>query len=572
MNACQRIQRRDYLIEQSWPQSVPPLLQRIYSARGAYTPASAQPKLTQLLPPEDLLGIDNATMLLSQAIANHQHIVIVGDFDCDGATACAVAVRGLRLFGATHVSYAIPNRMTHGYGLSKKLVSELAQRKPDLLITVDHGITCHDGVKAAKALGWTVLITDHHLPGDQLPSADAIINPNQVGDRFDSKMLAGVGVIFYLLLALRIRLRKTGKLAQTEPDLAQLLDLVAVGTIADMVPLDDNNRALVSAGLRRLRAGHACHGLNALIARSGRCLETLTAADIGFALAPRINAAGRLQDMTIGVACLLSDDLNTATQFAQVLDQINTQRRDLQKNMLASVDHILVEIPSKNQVAHCLFDRDWHPGIIGLIASNLKDKYYRPVIAFAPSEPESELLRGSARSIRGFHIRDALVHINASHPGLITQFGGHAMAAGLTLQRSNLPEFNIAFKDYAARILDVELLRDTIYTDGALLPAELTSGNARILRDAGPWGQQFPEPLFDGEFSVICWQTVAKHHLKFKLALGDRHISAIEFNGWSGKAPPERIRVAYHLMLDAYRGGDAIQLIIVYRENSSELS
>ncbi|MGH8078428.1 MAG: single-stranded-DNA-specific exonuclease RecJ, partial [Lysobacter sp.] len=372
----------------TWPDHVPLLLTRVYAARGALAIEQAQPKLAQLLSPDSLGGLDAATRLLSDAIAGNRHIVVVGDFDCDGATACAVGVRGLRMLGAQRVSHAVPNRMVHGYGLSPALVEDLAAIEPDLLVTVDHGIACHAGITAAKERGWQVLVTDHHLPGDTLPPADVIVDPNQRGDRFPSKALAGVGVMFYVLLALRRHLRESGAFDDEGPDLSSLLDLVAVGTVADLVPLDTNNRALVSAGLRRLRAGRGCAGLRALIEVSQRTPDRLTAADIGYAIAPRLNAAGRLEDMALGIECLLTDDLSQAREIAAMLNEINGERRAVQQQMTdeaetamarIALDH--VDVASTLPAAICLFDADWHPGVVGLVASKMKERAHRPVIA-----------------------------------------------------------------------------------------------------------------------------------------------------------------------------------------------
>ncbi len=563
------IRRRECSVGDDWPASVPPLLRRIYAARGAHDLASAQPRLANLLPPDGLLGLDAATALLADAIARDRRILVVGDFDCDGATACAVAVRGLRMLGARNVVYAVPNRMIHGYGLSPALVEELVGLEPALLVTVDHGIACHAGIAAAKAHGWQVLVTDHHLPGDELPPADAIVNPNQRGDGFASKMLAGVGVIFYVLLALRRRLRDAGRPEAGGADLGVLLDLVAVGTVADLVPLDANNRALVSAGLRRLRAGQGCAGLQALIEVSRREAATLGAADIGFALAPRINAAGRLEDMALGIECLLCDDPAQARELAQVLDGINAERRVVQQRMLGDAEAALAVLPEAVEaprIVHCLFDAGWHPGVVGLVASKMKERLHRPVVAFAPGEPGGSVLRGSARSIPGFHVRDALARVDALHPGLIDRFGGHAMAAGLSLQQSRLPEFEAAFEACAAELIDPDSLQDVLHSDGELPADAFGIGNARALRDAGPWGQGFPEPLFDGEFEVLSWRPVGTHHLKLELGVEDLRLQAIEFGGWNGEPPDKRIRVAYRLAPDDYRGGDAIQLIVVHRE------
>ena len=539
-----------------WPMHWPPLLRRLHAARGSDA-RTAMPRLADLLPFDGLEGIDAAVELLRHAIACDAHVVVVGDFDCDGATACAVGVRGLRMLGAKHVSHAVPNRIVHGYGLTPGLVDELAALQPDLLVTVDHGIACHAGIQAAKVRGWQVLVTDHHLPGPTLPPADAIVNPNQPGDGFASKALAGVGVMFYLLLALRARLG-------VQADLAALLDLVAVGTVADMVPMDANNRALVGAGLRRLRAGQGCVGLRALVEVSGRRDATLSTADIGFAIGPRINAAGRLEDMGIGIECLLTDDAMQARELAAILHEINDERRALQADMQDVAEAKLDGIDAAH--AACLFDPDWHPGVVGLVASKVKERLHRPAIAFAPAEPDSDVLRGSARSITGFHIRDALALVDARHPGLIPRFGGHAMAAGLSLARDAFPAFRDAFVQVALEWLSQEMLTDALHSDGELDAADFAIDTAIALRDGGHWGQGYPEPLFDGVFAVLGWRIVGERHLKLELGIGSKRLNAIQFGGWEGDPPPARVRIAYRLVPDDYRGGDAIQLVVVHRE------
>ncbi|MGH8085632.1 MAG: single-stranded-DNA-specific exonuclease RecJ [Lysobacter sp.] len=563
------LRRRNPVESGPWPEHIPPLLQRIYGARGAASVEQAQPRLANLLAPDSLLGLDAATMLLADAIAADRHIVVVGDFDCDGATACAVGVRGLRMLGARRVSHAVPNRIVHGYGLSPALVEELAALQPDLLVTVDHGIACNAGIAAAKARGWKVLVTDHHLPGETLPPADAIVDPNQPGDPFPSKVLAGVGVMFYVLLALRRRLRDTGAFDGSGPDLSSLLDLVAVGTVADLVPLDTNNRALVSAGLRRLRAGQGCAGLRALIEVAQRDPARLSASDIGFALAPRLNAAGRLEDMALGIECLLTDDPAQAREIAATLNEINGERRAVQQQMTEEAEVAFAKVALDSTavpLAICLHDPEWHPGVVGLVASKMKERQHRPVIAFAPAEPGSVSLRGSARSIPGFHIRDALAMVDARHPGLIDKFGGHAMAAGLSLPASSLPAFERAFQQCAAQLLTADLLRAEILSDGELRGDEFSRRSAEALRDGGPWGQGFPEPQFDGEFTVARWRVVGQRHLKLELEQSGRRLNAIHFGGWDECEPPARVRIAYRLEPDDYRGGDAIQLVVVHRE------
>jgi len=506
--------------------------------------------------------------------AGDRHIVVVGDFDCDGATACAVGVRGLRMLGARRVSHAVPNRMVHGYGLSPALVEELAALQPDLLVTVDHGIACHAGIAAAKARGWQVLVTDHHLPGETLPPADAIVDPNLRGDPFPSKALAGVGVMFYVLLALRRRLRDAGMFAgeasaDTGPDLSTLLDLVAVGTVADLVPLDANNRALVGAGLRRLRSGQGCAGLKALIDVCGRDPRTLTAADIGYALAPRINAAGRLEDMALGIECLLADDGTHARELAATLDQINAERRGVQQQMVDEAEAAVARVALDGDTLPpvlCLFDAEWHPGVVGLVASRIKERAHRPVIAFAPAEAGSAMLRGSARSIPGLHIRDVLAAVDVAHPGLLPKFGGHAMAAGMSLALADLPRFEAALRMQVEAMLDLALLHEELLSDGELDPEELCRGSAELLRDGGPWGQAYPEPLFDGTFELLGWRVVGERHLKMDVACAGLRLSAIEFGGWRGEQPPVRVRLAYRLVPDDYRGGSAVQLVVVHRE------
>ena len=544
---------------------MPPLLRRLHAARGARGLVDAQPKLGGLLPPDGLLDLDTAVDLLAAAIEAGRHIVVVGDFDCDGATACATGVRGLRMLGATRVSHAVPNRQVHGYGLSPGLVDDLAALQPELLVTVDHGIACHAGIAAAKARGWQVLVTDHHLAGPQLPLADAIVDPNRPGDMFPSKALAGVGVMFYLLLALRARL--FGDDPARRPDLSVLLDLVAVGTVADLVPLDANNRALVAAGLRRLRAGRGCAGLRALIEVAGRDEATLTATDIGYALAPRINAAGRLDDMGVGIECLLCEDPDHARTLAAALHAINAERQGVQSQMVAEAERAVstLALDGEMPAVPCLFDPGWHAGVVGLVASKLKERLHRPVLAFAPVEPGSGDLRGSARSIPGFHVRDLLAAVDAANPGLLGRYGGHAMAAGLSLPEAALRRFREALQEQAARLLDPALLHAEVLTDGELQAGEFDIHHARFLRDGGPWGQAYPEPLFDGEFEVLRTRVIGERHLKLSLAVHGRQLDAIHFGG-ADEPAQGRVRIAFRLEPDGYRGGDAVQLVVVHRE------
>ncbi|WP_425451773.1 single-stranded-DNA-specific exonuclease RecJ [Solilutibacter pythonis] len=565
MSATRRIVRRevdaDLLAEGDWPAHWPLLLRRVHAARGSRGLRQAMPGLAELPPPDGLLGLPEAVALLRQAIAGDLHIVVSADFDCDGATACAVAVRGLRMLGARRVSYAVPDRMRHGYGLTPGFVDELAALRPDVLLTVDHGIACHAGIAAARARGWRVVVTDHHLPGDTLPDADAIVNPQRPGDAFVSKALAGVGVLFYLLLALRAAARAGGE-AEGEADLGALLDLVAVGTVADMVRLDVANRALIGAGLRRLRKGWGCAGLRALIDVAQRDVERLTTADIGYAIAPRINAAGRLEDMRLGIELLLGDDLAVCRAQAEVLDAINRERRRMQRGMVDEAI-ALPELQS-DALVPCVAEESWHPGVVGLVASKLKERLHRPVFAFAAASASE--WRGSARSIPGFHLRDAIALVDARHPGLITRFGGHAMAAGLTLPRASLDGFAAAIDTVARECRETLAQQEDIASDGELPLAALDIAHARAFRDGGAWGQGYPEPLFDGVFAVADWRIVGERHLKLTLEREGRRFGAMHFDGWEGENPAPLSHLAYRLTPDDWRGGEAIQLIVVHRQ------
>ncbi len=558
------IRRRTVPAHGPWPDDVPVVLQRVYAARGVCTPADAELRLQALHPPKGIAGIDAGVALLREALRGQWRVLVVGDFDCDGATATAVAVRGLRMLGFNHVDFRVPHRMRHGYGLSPGLVDELDSPLPDLILTVDNGVAAHAGVEAAHARGIRVLVTDHHLPGPTLPAADAIVDPCLLDGGFPSRHLAGVGVVFYLLLALRAALRGDGGGDGGGPDLSALLDLVALGTVADLVALDRNNRILVEAGLRRLRSLRGNRGLLALAEVAGRRADQLVAADLGFALGPRINAAGRLDDMRIGIDCLLTDDPFEAQALARRLDSINRERRDLQAQMvdeaqaLASLAHA-GEAPA----AVSVFDAGWHPGVVGLVASRLKESLHRPVVALAPAGEESPgMLRGSARSIAGYHIRDALAAIDAAHPGLIARFGGHAMAAGLTLDAAHLDAFGDALRRHAESTLDAESLRAECWTDGELPLGECTRPLADALRQAGPWGQGFPEPRFDGGFRVLDWRVVGERHLKLRLSAAGASIDAIQFGGWRGEPPPREVAAVYRLSPDDYRDRGGVQLQI----------
>jgi len=558
------------------PADLHPVLRRVYLSRALHDARELQYSLDGLLPYTGLNGIAAACELLAAAVQQQKRILVVADFDADGATSCAVAVRGLRLLGARDVRYVVPNRFAFGYGLTPEIVAVAAQQQPDLLITVDNGISSIEGVAAARARGMQVLITDHHLPGEALPGADAIVNPNQPGDTFSSKNLAGVGVIFYVLMALRARLRTEQWFARDgvdEPNLAQLLDLVALGTVADVVPLDHNNRILVSQGLARIRAGRGCAGVQALLTVAGRNPRQLVAADLGFAVAPRLNAAGRLEDMSLGIACLLSDDVTQARMMAARLDQLNQERRaieaDMQEDALAAIQSLaLSEDDAGLPVGMCLFQEHWHQGVIGILASRIKDRLHRPVIAFAPANDDE--IKGSARSVPGVHIRDVLDAVAARHPGLLSKFGGHAMAAGLSLPEENFAAFSTAFDQEVRRHLALEDLRGVIMSDGELVPEQMNLDFAELLRGAGPWGQTFPEPLFDGLFEIVNQRVVGERHLKMvvKVPGHDLLLDAIAFNTGEDAWPQDaaRARVAYKLDVNEYRGQRSAQLVVEHIE------
>lgn len=550
-----------------------PLLNRIYAARNINNSQHLDLALQHMLEPSGLSHIEQAVNILLSAIQENKRIVIVGDFDCDGATGTAVAVRGLQMLGAKQVFFKVPHRVLHGYGLTPGLVDELHELQPDLIITVDSGIACNPGVALAKKYGWQVLITDHHLPGEQLPAADVIVNPNLLGDAFASKALAGVGVMFYLLLALRKRLREHN-MPFADADLSSLLDLVAIGTVADMVKLDANNRRLVRAGLSRINTGRCQPGVKALIEISGLQMGEITETDIGFRLAPKINAAGRLEDMALGIECLLANEHQVASQMALSLAAINSERQELQQQMLDEAElaltQMVTQINSTQPLTYVLHQAHWHPGIIGLLASKVKEKCNRPVVVFAPSEAGSDELRGSARSIAGFHMRDALAYIDAQNPGLIMRFGGHAMAAGMSLPVAHLQNFALAFQKVANLWLTADALDSVYLTDGPLLHHEFNRANAVLLKQGGPWGQGFAEPLFDNEFHVQSWQVLKDKHLKMRLlpvhANDELSVSAIYFNAWQGQPPPEQIRAVYHLQTNDFRNKQDFQCLIRHIE------
>ncbi len=545
-----------------------PVLARVYAARGVNTREQLDLSLKRMLAPHTLGGLDAACALLRDAIANGARILVVGDFDCDGATGAAVAYRGLRLLGARYVDVRVPNRAIHGYGLTPSLVAEiLADGRPDLLITVDSGIACIPGVRAAKAAGCKVLITDHHLPPPVLPEADAIVNPNLHGDGFPSKALAGVGVMFYLLLALRAVLREAGAFSSGhEPDLSTLLDLVALGTVADLVPLDHNNRVLVAAGLKRIRAGAANAGIAAIIDVSKRRAPELTATDLAFSVGPRVNAAGRLEDMSLGIACLCSDDPVVARELAQRLDAINHERRGLQSDMVEQAESAVATLKLGQDFPPvlCLFEPSWHAGVVGLVASKIKEHAHRPVFAFAMAGEGSDELKGSARSVRGVHLRDLLAELDMREPGLIARFGGHAMAAGLTLAAAHYPRFCEAMVQLANERIDSILLAAEHWTDGELAGADIDLRLAEALRAGGPWGQAFPEPQFDGVFHVVSARVVGERHLALRLSAADGHThEAIAFGAYNGVLPSGHVQIVYQLLVDDWRDQRRVKLSVL---------
>ena len=574
-----------------------PVLRRVYVARNVVSAHELERSLECLPPPSKLRGIDPASEVLYNALRHEKRIVIVADYDADGATSCALAVRALRLMGAKDVRFVVPDRFKFGYGLTPEIVAVARGHQPDLLITVDNGISSIEGVAAAKQCGMQVLITDHHLPGAVLPEADAIVNPNQPGDEFPSKALAGVGVIFYVMLALRALCVKLGWFESRNipvPNLAHLLDLVALGTVADVVPLDHVNRILVSQGLARIRSGACCAGIRALLEVAGRPQQRITASDLGFTVGPRLNAAGRLDDMALGITCLLTDDLSQARSIATQLDQLNRERRTIEEHMqtqaltaLARFESTAVGAvapgilppatlvhPCMPQLPQglCLFDEEWHQGVIGILASRIKDRWHRPVIAFAAASDTE--MKGSARSINGVHIRDVLDSIAARHPGLLVKFGGHAMAAGLTLKREHFSAFSAAFDEEVRRCVGDEELRGIVLSDGELSPADISMELAEALRSGGPWGQTFSEPVFDGQFQIVNQRVVGEKHLKMQLRPvylglqnGSEHspvFDAIAFNVQMCPALQEAayVHMAYKLDVNEYKGQRSVQLIV----------
>lgn len=548
---------------------LPPVLRRVYAARQVTSQSDLERGLPALLPFNEMKNITEAAELLVVAIREQQRILIVGDFDADGATSTALAMRALRSFGAAHVSYLVPNRFEFGYGLTPELVAEACKSKPDLIITVDNGIANHAGVEAAKDAGIKVLVTDHHLPAPTLPAADVIVNPNQPGDTFKSKQLAGVGVIFYVMLALRRCLLaqnwfQNAKLP--EPNMSRLLDLVALGTVADLVALDQNNRVLVHQGLMRIKAGQCVPGIIALLERANRDYSRIVAADLGFAVGARLNAAGRLDDMSLGIECLLCDDSNQVRQMAETLDELNHERKAIEHEMQTQALTILgqlnaQEVESLKGIS--LYDESWHQGVIGILAARIKDRYHRPVIVFAPST--SDELKGSARSIPNLHIRDVLALIDAKSPGLIKKFGGHAMAAGLSIATNQFETFQRLFNEVVAAKVTEDDLKHSVLSDGELTKDELSLEVASLIRDAGPWGQAFPEPLFDDIFKIVEQRIIGQKHLKLRLSKDGRMIDAVAFFIDEKKWPNhrcEKIHAAYRLDVNEYNGKRQVQLIL----------
>ena len=554
-----------------------PLLKRIYQARGITDSTALERKLSCLPAPSVMQGIPAAVALLVSSLKQQQRVLIVGDFDADGATSSALMVLALTAMGYQQVDFLVPNRFDYGYGLTPEIVDLALEKAPDLIITVDNGISSIEGVAHADKLGIQVIVTDHHLPGAILPDAAAIVNPNQPGCDFPTKNLAGVGVAFYLLSALRAELRKQDWFAQvgiTEPNMASWLDLVALGTVADVVPLDQVNRALVYQGLMRIRAGKCRPGIQALLTIAGKSAHSLVATDLGFALGPRLNAAGRLDDISLGIQCLLTNDHQQAMLGAQQLDELNQDRKlieqGMQREALAIVEKIPLSLDGEVPVALCLFQPEWHQGVVGLLASRIKEKYNRPVVAFARGDGGQ--LKGSSRSIPGLHIRDALDSVATQNPGLITKFGGHAMAAGLSLDEDKLAAFEQAFQGQVEKTLNEDDLLARMVTDGELHCHQLSMPTAQLLRDGGPWGQQFPEPCFEGLFQLKQQRIVGEKHLKLVLAHEsepNRGIDGICFNVDTEEWPnfsAKTVRCVYRLDINEYRGLEKLQLLIQYIE------
>jgi single-stranded-DNA-specific exonuclease len=572
MNRKREISRRlvPPELEQLLPQDMHPVLRRVYAARGV-DPASLDTSLSSLIPVSQLDYAAEAAERLADARQTQQHILVLGDFDVDGATATALMMTCLHAFGFKHCSFLVPDRQVYGYGLSAPIVELAAASSPDVIVTVDNGISSHAGVEAANQLGIDVVVTDHHLPGETLPDATVIVNPNAPGNHFPSKVLAGVGVAFYVMAALGQRLAADGLIdaGEARKACAACLDLVALGTIADLVPLDHNNRVLVAQGMARIRSGNSRPGIRALFAVAGRNMADAATSDLGFALGPRLNAAGRLTDMTVGINCLLADNDATALKLATELSQLNQQRRELQSQMQSSaelqLDGIEAELGEQVTDAVCLFDPSWHQGVVGLVATRIKERVNRPVIAFATAE-DSDHLKGSGRSVPGVHLRDVLAAVDARNPGLMGPYGGHAMAAGLSLEKASLDAFKQAFStevaQYAEQIEDIEKL----WSDGELLPADINLSMAEILRHAAPWGQMFPEPAFNGRFELIDQRIVGQHHLKLRVKPvgGTQPVDGIAFN-YPQMLPVtagQEVNLVYRLDINEFRGTRCHQLVV----------
>ena len=556
------------------PDSIHPVLKRIYASRNIKSSEDLDYSLGSLIPYEELGGIDDAVILLQEMITQKKRILIVADFDADGATSCALAIRGLTAMGAEDVIYVVPNRFEHGYGLSPKIVDVALDHDPDLIVTVDNGISSISGVAHAKKNGIKVLITDHHLPGDKLPSADVIVNPQLKENKFPSKNLAGVGVIFYILLALRAKLKAENWFNEKNikyPNLANLLDLVALGTISDLVPLDKNNRTMVAHGLKLMRQNKSKAGILAILNQSGRQLSTLTSGDLSFAIAPRLNAAGRLTDMSLGIECLLTDDKENATEMAKKLNQLNIERRQIQDNMeeqaFTEFEKYLQDTSKKIPHGICIYNQNWHQGVVGILAAKIKEKFNRPVVVFA--QECQGILKGSARSITELHIKDVFDEIARLYPELILTFGGHAMAAGLTIEESQFDRFSDVFNKVVDRYISSDSLEDQCLTDGELSGDDFSLPLALAIQNAGPWGQSFPEPIFVGQFKILDKRVVGESHLKLKLqSRNNNTLDAIAFNmtddDWPSKL--EQITSTYRLGINNYRGHSQIQLFIEHIE------
>jgi len=559
------------------PDLIHPVLKRVYASRNIKSSKDLDYSLGSLIPFKQLSGIDNAVILLEEMLEQKKRILIVADFDADGATSCALAIRGLTAMGARDVIYVVPNRFEHGYGLSPEIVDIALDYDPDLIVTVDNGISSICGVEHAKKNGVKVLITDHHLPGRELPNADVIINPQLVDDRFPSKNLAGVGVIFYILLALRAKLKEKDWFENNNinyPNLANFLDLVALGTIADLVPLDKNNRTMVAHGLKLIRNNKSKPGINALLIQAGRQLSKLTSSDLSFVVAPRLNAAGRLTDMSLGIECLLADDEDNAIEIAQKLNRLNIERRkiqdDMQEEALAELEKYLQSTSGEIPRSICIYNKDWHQGVVGILASKIKEKFNRPVIVFAKENDDT--LKGSARSISELHIKDVLDEIAKLHPELILTFGGHAMAAGLTIKKSHYENFSEIFDKVVSQCISSDKLEDEYLTDGELSAEDFTLPLALAIQDAGPWGQSFPEPTFAGQFKILDKRVVGENHLKLKLQSRDNSatLDAIAFNMTDTNWPPETEQIVstYRLGINDFQGNSQVQLFLEHIEPS----